>query len=300
MTPDRALLGYTERELSFLELAATWSGYFLPRQFQQFIDRRPGATTDAFLNRLVRNGHASVTTHRRNTHLYHLCSRPLYNALGQENNRHRRQRPPYQIRTKLMSLDFALGNTKLDFLTTEAAKVAFFSSAGIPEELLPQKRYTSERQQTLRYFVGKMPIYTGGDGPGVYFTFVDGGAFNAADFDRFLTEHRPLFEALSGFGLVYVTTREAFGTAAKSRLERFFFRQAGLSEHARAGISRFFYLKQRYDSGGAAELTMDELRDLKDGLNRYKSAPVLPTVRVIEPAWSVVVLPHTYDLFGDV
>jgi hypothetical protein len=300
MTPDRALLGYTERELKFLELAATWSGYFVPRQFQQFIDRRPGATTDAFLNRLVQNGHASVTTHRRNIHLYHLCSRPLYNALRQENNRHRRHRPPYQIRTKLMSLDFALGNPALNFLTTEAEKVSFFSSAGIPEELLPRKRYTSDGQQTLRYFVGKMPIYTGGDGPGVYFAFVDGGGFNAADFDRFLTEHGPLFEALSIFGLVYVTTREGFGTAAKSRLERFFSRRAVSSEQSLAGASRFFELKQRYDSGGAAELTMDELRDLKDGLNRYKSAPVLPTAGIIEPLWSVVVLPHTYDLFGDV
>ena len=100
--------GYTEREWAFVELAATWSGYFVPRQFGQFVGGSPGAVTQAFVQKLLANRHASLSIHARNVHLYHLSARPLYAALRQENNRHRRLRPAHQVRTKLMVLDFVL------------------------------------------------------------------------------------------------------------------------------------------------------------------------------------------------
>src|SRR4051812_33255271 len=86
-------LGYTERESAFLCLAALHGGFFLRRQYAQFIGRQVGGTVAELVRKALAHGHATSVTGCHNTKVYHLSSRPFYAALGQEDNRNRRTRP---------------------------------------------------------------------------------------------------------------------------------------------------------------------------------------------------------------
>jgi hypothetical protein len=59
--------------------------------------------------------------------VYHLQSRPLYRAIGQEDNRNRRATSPALIARKLMLLDLVIGEPQAEWYVTEAEKVALFT-----------------------------------------------------------------------------------------------------------------------------------------------------------------------------
>jgi hypothetical protein len=102
-------LGYNEREAAFLCLAALHSGYFFRRQYHAFAGVETGKASLLLEEKLTERRHAKVISFAYGTQLYHLCSRPFYEALGESNNRHRRSRAPLSIKAKLMGLDYVLG-----------------------------------------------------------------------------------------------------------------------------------------------------------------------------------------------
>src|SRR5436305_11955927 len=112
-------LGYSEREAEFLRKVALHGGYFLRRQYCQFLDKRVGGTAAALIEKIIDRAHGRVTTYANNTQVYHLSARPFYASLGQEDNRNRRERQPITINTKLMSLDYVLAHSDREFLPTE-------------------------------------------------------------------------------------------------------------------------------------------------------------------------------------
>src|SRR5262252_1481824 len=103
-------LGYTDREAAFLCLAALHSGYFLRRQYCDFIGREVGGTAAALVERLADQRHAGVITAFNNTKICHLGSRPFYQALGEPDNRNRREHSPAAVKSRLMGLDFVLAH----------------------------------------------------------------------------------------------------------------------------------------------------------------------------------------------
>ena len=154
--------GYTEREAAFLLTAALHGGYFLRRQYCYAIGTQSGGNAAALIDKLLTLKHASVAVGCNNTKLYHLCSRPFYATLGEEDNRNRRERPPFAIKNRLMGLDFVLGHPEYSYLATEREKVEFFTGTlGIDWSLLPVKRFVSQQSKatTDRYFVDKYPIF---------------------------------------------------------------------------------------------------------------------------------------------
>src|SRR5689334_1466191 len=112
-------LGYSEREAAFLCIAALHGGYFLRRQYAQFLGKSVGGTAAALIEKVLTKGHARGTTFAAGTHIYHLCARPFYAAIGQEDNRNRRLREPATIKNKLMGLDFVLTRPEHLYLATE-------------------------------------------------------------------------------------------------------------------------------------------------------------------------------------
>ncbi len=70
--------GYSEQESAFLALAASQGGYFLRRQFAQFLGRSIGGTTAQLVDKAVTNGHIRAIVFANNTIVYHLCARPFY------------------------------------------------------------------------------------------------------------------------------------------------------------------------------------------------------------------------------
>src|ERR1039458_7968022 len=120
------VLGYTESEAQFLSLVATYSGYFVPRQFLNLSGAKWGYRTSHFTNKLESRGHATWREFPGTGGVYHLCSRELYAKLGKENLLNRRQHSNEFIRLRLVLLDFIIENQQYDYLETEQQKVGYF------------------------------------------------------------------------------------------------------------------------------------------------------------------------------
>jgi hypothetical protein len=72
-------------------------------------------------------------------HVYHLHATSLYRAIGEKDNRNRRDAPPERIARRLMLLDYILLQRGV-WLATEREKVKVFTTRfGVPESALPQR-----------------------------------------------------------------------------------------------------------------------------------------------------------------
>ncbi len=205
--------GYAEREAQFLVLAALHGGFFVRSQYCRFIGRQVGGTAAELIRKLLFHGHATAVAGCHNTKVYHLGARPFYAALGQEDNRNRRERPPVVIKNKLMGLDFVLDHPGR-YLATEQEKMAYFNETlGIPLAELPAKLFRSPTsfEETARYFVDKYPIFLPEDAtaaPVVSFCFVDEGLVTESHFQSYLKQYGVLFRRLPAFRLIYVAASE--------------------------------------------------------------------------------------------
>ncbi len=215
--------GYTEREAGFLCLAALHSGYFLRRQFLYFAGKCRGQIAANLIDRAVELGHAKPCTYRADRIVFHLASKPLYAALGQADNRHRREHQTSTIKSRLMALDFALQHRDVRFLETESDRLSFFcEELKLDRECLPVARYRSPDSQEIsaRYFVDKFPIFVTTDPsdvtPVVHFCYIDEGLHSTSGFERYLDQYAALFTQLLRFQLIYVSCfADQFDRAAR-------------------------------------------------------------------------------------
>ncbi len=205
-------LGYTDREAEFLCLAALHSGYFLRRQFLFFIGKGRGQMDANFIDKTTTNKHAKPSAFRGDRVLHHIASKLVYEALGEADNRNRRQHEVFTIKNRLMSLDFVLQNRSHRFLATEREKTSFFChELKLTEKHLPVKRYRSPENGTTtdRHFVDKLPIFTetGASSSTVlpHFCYIDEGQHSTSRFEQHLQEYRGLFAQLNRFRLLYVS-----------------------------------------------------------------------------------------------
>src|SRR6266849_8032175 len=115
-------LGYSPAEATFLRLVALHGGYFLRRQFLRLIDCRRGQRDQDFIDELIARGHACREVFRQDRHLFRVQSKAIYEALGCENNRNRREHQPSTVRLRLMGLDFVLEHPDYQYLVTQPEK----------------------------------------------------------------------------------------------------------------------------------------------------------------------------------
>ena len=193
-------LGFTERQTRFLVTVALHSGYCLRRQYLCFAGVRHGKNDSTFLESLVEQQLAQRLTFRPDRgHVYHLRTRSIYRALGQDDNRNRRVASAALIARKVMLLDYVLGHGEVDWIATENDKLDLFVDRfGVAKEGLPQRVFRAsapDAATTTRYFMDKLPIAVVGDPPGVYFLYLVTD-HSGRDFERFLVEHSRLFDAL--------------------------------------------------------------------------------------------------------
>jgi len=322
--------GYTAREAPFLVTAALHGGYFLRRQFCQFIGKEAGGTANALIEKLLGRKHASVTVGCNNTKLYHLCSRPFYAAIGEEDNRNRRERPPFAIKNRLMGLDFVLAHPENRYLATEREKVECFTATlGIEQRLLPTKRFTSQKTKdtTDRYFVDKYPIFVPleSTSQAVSFCYVDEGMVTGSRFDSYLEQYRSLFCALTQFHVIYAADRDRSFRLAERQFERFLTELNGaatgrtIDPHIRRMLDHFearsLYEAQQFESFDRAKLIQlrndrEEFRSPKyEALyQRWKTdgeaAIVAPLSakhrhhRGVNGTFSTHLFAQNYDVFG--
>jgi hypothetical protein len=204
---------------------ALHGGYFLRRQYVTFIGTAHGQATVRLLARCVAREHVRVLPYRRDGHVFHLSARPLYAAIGEEDNRNRRPAEWDAVIRKLMTLDFVLAHPTARFLATEAEKVALLEERLIPSVVWPHRSYPPRRANgrvTTRYFVDKMPWYQHGDDPRVWIAYVDVER-TLQGFQTFLDQYRAVLASLPS-GVTYVAPtawhgviHAAFMKALKSR-----------------------------------------------------------------------------------
>jgi hypothetical protein len=105
-------VGFTERHARFLVHVLVFSGVFLERQYRAFTGLVHGQKTHEFLTALVGDGYATAITpgalHRGR--FYHVHYKPLYEVIGEPNNRHRRPASLGRVVERLMLLDAILSD----------------------------------------------------------------------------------------------------------------------------------------------------------------------------------------------
>ncbi len=197
-----AAFGFTERQARFLVRVLVHAGVFLERQYCAFAGVVHGQKSHDFLARLVGRGYATVITpgalHRGR--LFHVQYKPLYEAIGEPNNRHRKPASLGRLVERLMLLDAVLADTRYTWLGTEQDKLAYFIlgllKTRLQKQEYPHLVYGEGDDHTVRYFPDKLPIGVEGDGGWrhVFLYLVTRDV--PADFRMFLHRHAELLRAL--------------------------------------------------------------------------------------------------------
>jgi hypothetical protein len=133
-TEDRvaaiAEFGFSERQARFLELVLRHAGVCVPRQYASFAGiANGGDKCNAFFDKLIRRGYAVPCDciHNR-ARLYRVHCRPLYRAIGEVESRYRRPVPAARAVERVMLLDAVLGSPNLNWLTSDAERVAYLAT----------------------------------------------------------------------------------------------------------------------------------------------------------------------------
>src|SRR5206468_4924278 len=208
------IFGYDDCEARFLCIAALQSGYFLRRQYLTFIDGAKGSKDIALLNKLKGHQHCRVLIFRHSRMVYHLSAKPIYDSLGEKDNRNRREHQPITIKNRIMALDFVLANPDHRYLATEREKRDYFTrERQIAPEDLPIRWYESPRgvPASAKYFADKYPIFIADRPEGkdqMHFCYVDEGTQDIDRFTTYLRQYSRLFAALGDFRVIYVAQHD--------------------------------------------------------------------------------------------
>jgi hypothetical protein len=162
--------GFTERQARFLVTVLVHSGVFIARQYSAFAGIVHGQNTRDFVAKLIDHGYATLITPGRlhRGRLIHVQYKPLYAAIDEPNNRHRKPASLGRFVERLMLLDAVLADRHLGWLGTEQDKLQYFYSGllkdDLPKPWYPHLTFGEGQPRTTRYFPEKLPIGTPRDG----------------------------------------------------------------------------------------------------------------------------------------
>lgn len=317
-------LGYESNEAAFLALAAIHSGYFVRRQYADFLAQGRGGNEQRFIEKILQKGHATFTRYHLNKVVYHIRAKTIYNRLGQTDNRNRRDKAPRTLKRKLMCLDFVLAHKGERFLETESEKVAYFTAdREIPLADLPVRRYASHTSSacTDRYFVDKLPVFvTGGDPisplPVVHFAYVDEGAETLQGFETFLAQYQRLLTALKRFELVFVAGNSAWSEKARKAFANIGGEPSVLAPEE-FELLDFFQVRRKFEAKDYTGLDTDRIVRYREQKRQYADAAhearyrrwLLEGDRALSAeaassatggSFRTMLIPHDYDVFGGI
>src|SRR5437763_3031936 len=194
-----ATFGYTEREAEFLYMVATFSGFFVQRQFASHLGiNGRGPVTDLVAKALQKEHVREYRADRGSRKMYHLFSHSLYAAIGKENSRNRKvgrygllDKPSIRI----LTLDFVLAHTHQHYLEEEADKVEYLTThEHISLDVIPSHTFVGKNgSQTRRYFIERFTIFiSNSPNSSVGFTYIEDEIRSLQTFGSFLQRYRPL------------------------------------------------------------------------------------------------------------
>src|SRR5438105_121961 len=196
-----AAFGYTDREAEFLYMVATFSGFFVQRQFASYLGiNGRGPVTDLIAKALQKEHAREYRADRGSRKMYHLFSHSLYAAIGKENSRYRKvgrygllDKPSIRI----LTLDFVLAHTHQRYLEEEADKVEYLTKhAHISLDVIPAHTFVGKNgSQTRRHFIERFPIFVSDNAnSSVAFTYIEDEVRSLQTFGSFLQRYRPLLQ----------------------------------------------------------------------------------------------------------
>lgn len=168
-----------------------------PSSFEVGRRHRYGRKVCDFFESLVTRGYATARPcgHHR-ARLFHIHHKPLYRAVGETDNRYRRQATLPPALERLMVLDAVLAEPDRTWLATEQEKFTYFTlTHRIPRQDLPSLTFRGEDAETVRYFPDKLPIALDPDGRTHLFLYLLTQDV-PIDFRGFLERHAELLRAL--------------------------------------------------------------------------------------------------------
>jgi hypothetical protein len=215
------LFGFTERQARFLVHVMVHSGVFLERQYRASARIAHGQKTHDFLAKLVGRGYAKPITpgalHRGR--LYHVQFKPLYRAIGEPDNRHRKPAELGRFVERLMVLDAVLEDDSCTWLGTERDKRNHFlfahpsGNGRLQEQDLPRLVFRQADAETVRHFPDKLPIGVPREGIRYVFLYLMTGEL-PDDFRLFLHRHRELLSTLYEWSIRVLVPRRFRKAAA--------------------------------------------------------------------------------------
>jgi hypothetical protein len=214
--------GFTERQARFLVHVLVFSGVFLERQYRAFTGLAHGQKTHDFLAKLVSEGYATPITPGRvhRGRLYHVQYKPLYEAIGEANNRHRKPASLGRFVERLMLLDAVLADRRYGWLGTEEDKRTYFREV-LDTELLddwyPHLTFGNGPEKTTRFFPEKMPIGVPLDGQRRHAFLYLATREVPADFRVFLLRHADLLKSVNEWTIRVLLPRRIRKAAALYR-----------------------------------------------------------------------------------
>ena len=267
-------LGYTESEARFLYVVAIYSGYFTLRQFRAFTQATRGKRSFVFAQKLLKRGHASLRDYMGAGSVFHLFSRTVYGQMEKDNLRNRRRHSFEFIRTRLLLLDFILGNQGFAYLETEQDKVRFFcETLGVAKDFLPAKVYEGRRgsQPTIRYFVDKFPLFLAPPLPGspavATLSYVDSGFETPSSFLSHLCAYQGLLRQLKCFRFLYVAAKNAYFQKAEELFRSVV--KTPLESDLSTEITRYFQIRKKWDNHEYVVPVTEDFEFLNEGRRRF-------------------------------
>lgn len=201
------------------------SGYFTNHQFKTFSQTDSGSVSHAFIRRLLERKHATYRAYRSGERIYHLFARKVYQAIEREHLRTRKKHELEYVKTRLVALDFVLGQPEHRYFETEEQKVSFFQKKyAVGREVLPVKLYRARKsaEVTPRYFVDRYPLFLDRATGALTFTYIDSGAVTLDAFGTRLRAYLGLLHAIHTFDFIYVApSSRLFRAANRCSRKRF-------------------------------------------------------------------------------
>jgi hypothetical protein len=261
--------GYTPRQAQFVLLVTLHGGYFVRRQYVTFTGRTHGQAAVRLIAAAVQRAHVRALPFGRHGHVFHVCARPVYAAIGQEHNRNRRPAEWIAVVRKLMTLDFVLASPQARFWATEEDKVALLSELGVRPDVWPAKRYAPRRPSgpmTTRYFVDKMPWFRLSDDARLWFTYVDAER-TLKGFETFVVQYRNLLTAMSA-GVVYVGAG-AWPGPVEHVFRRTVVRRDSPIAFSDVAFAEYCRLRRDVEAGHLHSLSVEDIRRFRDGRSKF-------------------------------
>lgn len=202
------LMGFTERQAGFLVTVMLHAGVCIGRQYCAFARIAYGRTMHEFFESLLARGYVTARRcgHNR-ARLFHIHHKPLYRAIGETNNRHRKPMTLARAVERLMLLDAVLAEPGRTWLAGEQEKLSHFTlTHRIPRRDLPSLTFRADDDEgeTARYFPDKLPI--GVDREGYTFLYLVTRDV-PVDFRAFLERHAALLRAVPHWTLRLLVPR---------------------------------------------------------------------------------------------